>query len=31
MKITRQEVEHVAVLARLALADDELEAMTGQT
>ena len=30
MKITRQEVEHVAVLARLALADDELESVTGQ-
>jgi aspartyl-tRNA(Asn)/glutamyl-tRNA(Gln) amidotransferase subunit C len=30
MKITRHEVEHVAVLARLALTDTELDAMTGQ-
>jgi aspartyl-tRNA(Asn)/glutamyl-tRNA(Gln) amidotransferase subunit C len=30
MKITRLEVEHVARLARLALKDDELEALTGQ-
>jgi len=30
MKITRNEVEHVAKLARLALADDELNALTGQ-
>jgi len=30
MKITRLEVEHVARLARLALKDDELDALTGQ-
>jgi len=30
MKITRKEVEHVARLARLALHNDELEALTGQ-
>jgi aspartyl-tRNA(Asn)/glutamyl-tRNA(Gln) amidotransferase subunit C len=30
MKITRSEVEHVARLARLALDDAELEALTGQ-
>ncbi|MEJ2201071.1 MAG: Asp-tRNA(Asn)/Glu-tRNA(Gln) amidotransferase subunit GatC [Desulfuromonadaceae bacterium] len=30
MKITRAEVEHVARLARLALQDAELEALTGQ-
>ncbi len=30
MKISRLEVEHVARLARLALKDDELEALTGQ-
>jgi len=30
MKITRAEVEHVARLARLALKDDELDALTGQ-
>jgi aspartyl-tRNA(Asn)/glutamyl-tRNA(Gln) amidotransferase subunit C len=30
MKITRAEVEHVARLARLALQDDELDALTGQ-
>jgi len=30
MKITREEVEHVARLARLALHNDELEALTGQ-
>ncbi len=30
MKITRTEVEHVARLARLALKDDELDALTGQ-
>jgi aspartyl-tRNA(Asn)/glutamyl-tRNA(Gln) amidotransferase subunit C len=30
MKITRHEVERVAVLARLALTDAELDAMTGQ-
>ncbi|MBE0501140.1 MAG: Asp-tRNA(Asn)/Glu-tRNA(Gln) amidotransferase subunit GatC [Desulfuromonadales bacterium] len=30
MKITRHEVERVAVLARLALTDKELDAMTGQ-
>lgn len=30
MKITRAEVEHVARLARLALADEELDALTGQ-
>lgn len=30
MKITREEVEHVARLARLALKNDELEALTGQ-
>ena len=29
-KITRSEVEHVARLARLALPEDELEALTGQ-
>ncbi len=30
MKITRQEVEHVAHLARLNLSEEELEKMTGQ-
>ena len=30
MKITRAEVEHVARLARLALKDEELDALTGQ-
>jgi len=30
MKITRKEVEHVAVLARLALKDDELDRFTGE-
>lgn len=30
MKITREEVEHVAHLARLYLSDDELEKMTEQ-
>ena len=30
MKITREEVEHVAHLARLNLSEDELEKMTGQ-
>ena len=30
MKITRKEVEHVAVLARLALGDKELDQLTGQ-
>ena len=30
MKITRTEVEHVARLARLALDDSELDALTGQ-
>lgn len=30
MKITRNEVEHVARLARLALADSELDALTGE-
>lgn len=30
MKIGRQEVEHVARLARLTLDNDELEALTGQ-
>ncbi|THB76628.1 MAG: Asp-tRNA(Asn)/Glu-tRNA(Gln) amidotransferase subunit GatC [Desulfobulbaceae bacterium] len=30
MKITKQEVEHVAHLARLSLSADELEMMTGQ-
>lgn len=30
MKIARQEVEHVAVLARLALEDSELDQLTGQ-
>ena len=30
MKITRKEVEHVALLARLNLAEDELETFTGQ-
>jgi aspartyl-tRNA(Asn)/glutamyl-tRNA(Gln) amidotransferase subunit C len=30
MKISREEVEHVARLARLALPAEELEAMTGQ-
>ncbi|SHJ27861.1 aspartyl/glutamyl-tRNA(Asn/Gln) amidotransferase subunit C [Malonomonas rubra DSM 5091] len=30
MKISREEVEHVARLARLALQPEELEAMTGQ-
>jgi len=29
-KITRAEVEHVAALARLALTDDELDALTGE-
>jgi aspartyl-tRNA(Asn)/glutamyl-tRNA(Gln) amidotransferase subunit C len=30
MKISRQEVEHVAHLARLNLSEEELEKMTGQ-
>ncbi len=30
MKITRAEVEHVAKLARLALQESELDALTGQ-
>lgn len=30
MKISRQEVEHVARLARLALKPEELDALTGQ-
>jgi aspartyl-tRNA(Asn)/glutamyl-tRNA(Gln) amidotransferase subunit C len=30
MKITRSEVEHVARLARLALGDAELDALTGE-
>jgi aspartyl-tRNA(Asn)/glutamyl-tRNA(Gln) amidotransferase subunit C len=30
MKISKKEVEHVAHLARLTLADEELEKMTGQ-
>ena len=30
MKITRAEVEHVAKLARLALKESELDALTGQ-
>ncbi len=30
MKITREQVEHVATLARLALSDEELGALTGQ-
>jgi len=30
MKITREQVEHVAVLARLALDDQELDTLTGQ-
>ena len=30
MKITREEVEHVAHLARLNLSDEELQKMTGQ-
>ncbi len=30
MKITRKEVEHVAKLARLALRDEETDALTGQ-
>ncbi len=30
MKITRKEIEHVANLARLTLADTELDTMTGQ-
>ncbi|PLY02165.1 MAG: Asp-tRNA(Asn)/Glu-tRNA(Gln) amidotransferase GatCAB subunit C [Desulfuromonas sp.] len=30
MKITRKEVEHVAVLARLALKDNELDRFTGE-
>ena len=30
MSITRAEVEHVARLARLALGDEELQALTGQ-
>ena len=30
MKIARQEVEHVAVLARLALEEAELDQLTGQ-
>ena len=29
-KITRADVEHVAKLARLALTDDEIEALTGE-
>jgi aspartyl-tRNA(Asn)/glutamyl-tRNA(Gln) amidotransferase subunit C len=30
MKITRSEVEHVSQLARLALSDQELDALTGE-
>ena len=30
MKITKNEVKHVANLARLSLSEDELETMTGQ-
>lgn len=30
MKITKEEVEHVAKLARLALSGEEIEAFTGQ-
>ncbi len=30
MKISKQDVEHVAKLARLTLSDEELEIMTGQ-
>ncbi len=30
MNITREQVEHVARLARLALADEELDALTGE-
>jgi len=30
MKITREEVKHVAVLARMALKDEELDQLTGQ-
>lgn len=30
MKITRNEVEHVALLARLKLADEEISTFTGQ-
>ena len=30
MKITRQQVEHVALLARLKLGEDEITAFTGQ-
>ena len=30
MKISREEVKHVANLARLALADEELDTLTGQ-
>ena len=30
MKITREQVEHVAALARLALEDRELDTLTGQ-
>ena len=30
MKISRKEVEHVAVLARLALKEEELDQLTGQ-
>lgn len=30
MRITRKEVEHVALLARLNLAEEELETFTGQ-
>lgn len=30
MKISREEIEHVAKLARLNLSEDELETMTGQ-
>lgn len=30
MKITRQEVEHVGRLARLALSDEELDSLTGE-
>lgn len=30
MKITRKEVEHVALLARLNLAEEEVETFTGQ-
>lgn len=30
MKISRQEVEHVSRLARLALSDEELDSLTGE-